>query len=329
MAYLTEYSYRQLIERVEIDNLDRIDKQFFKTNIFDNDYLFYLFNQFELKRLFKEKVIISKNKSYVLTYKEVPQRKDNLNYILEIKGNVKYHKDNSCEALSRGFKNFYMPEVVVRMEHENPEKHEQIVEEIRQWFEKNNYTIQRYENGDINDQILTKDFNNTFPIKYDIDPISISQSDKNQFQWYIEKKSKGNVETKKSFNYDKFIIEISEILNKRDFICNSRTMQNLSKYDFLINRENDEIENYINESLEKGYLKNVNEVFIANYGILKLKEFWKKHLELKRDAFNLLTDYFKWSYNYNEKAFDEIFLDDFNLKACNLCYERTKILEVV
>ena len=57
-----------------------------------------------------------------------------------------------------------------------------------------------------------------------------------------------------------------------------------------------------------------------NYGYERLKEFWHKHRELKREAFYLLSEYFKWTYNYNEKAFDEIFLEDFNLKACNLCY---------
>lgn len=325
MAYLTEYSYSQLIGRIEVENIDRIDKQFFKKNIFDNDYLFYLFNQFELKRLFKEKVIISNDKSYTLVYRNVPQRKDNLNYILEIKGNVKYHKDDSCEALSRGFKNFYMPETVVRLESVNPEKHAEIVLEIRLWFERNNYTVQRYEAGEINDKILTNDFNNTFPAKYNIAPISISQSDKNQFQWYVAKKTTGNVGTQESFEYNKFIMEITTILNRREIICDGRTMQNLSKYDFLINREDQEIKNHINDSIEKGYLKNVSDVFIENYGILKLKSFWRKHLELKGEAFQLLIEYFKWSYNYKEATFDEIFLEDFNLKACNLCYEKKMV----
>ena len=54
MAFLTEFSYKQLIERIEVENVQRIDKQFFIKNIFDNEYLFYFFNQFELKRLFKE-----------------------------------------------------------------------------------------------------------------------------------------------------------------------------------------------------------------------------------------------------------------------------------
>ncbi|MDC1375267.1 hypothetical protein N8294_08815 [Polaribacter sp.] len=320
MAFLTEYSYRQLIERVEIENLDRIDQQFFKTNIYDNDYLYYLFNQLDLKKLFAEKIILSGDKAYVLTHKEVPERKDNRTYVLEIKGNVKYHKDNKCEALNRGFKNFYMPEPVVKLAEEDSKKHELIVEEIRLWFEKNNYTVYRYEAGEINDKTLTTDFNKTFPEKYEIEPIFISQSDKGQFQWYIEKKSTGNVSTKKSFDHNKFIIDIAELLKRRDFICNSRTMQNLSKYDFLVNRDNLDISNYITESIEKGYLKEVSNVFIDNYGFKRLKEFWNKHRELKKEAFNLLSEYFKWTYNYEEKTFDEIFLEDFNLKACNLCY---------
>ena len=322
MAFLTEYSYRQLIERVEIENLDRIDQQFFKTNIYDNDYLYYLFNQLELKKLFAEKILLSEDKAYAITHKEVPERKDNQTYVLEIKGNVKYHKNNQCEALNRGFKNFYMPEPVVNLAREDSDKHDNIVKEIRQWFKKNNYTVPRYEAGEINDKILTVDFNNTFPEKYNIEPIFISQSDENPFQWYIEKKSKGNVETKKSFDHDKFIIGIAELLKKRDFICNSRTLQNLSKYDFLVNRDNLDISKYITESIEEGYLKNVSDVFINNYGLEKLKDFWNKHRKLKREAFKLLSNYLKWTYNYEKKTFNEILLDDFNLKACNLCYEK-------
>ncbi|MBL4745871.1 MAG: hypothetical protein JKY08_05845 [Flavobacteriaceae bacterium] len=322
MAFLTDYSYRQLIERVEIKNLDRIDQQFFKKNIYDNDYLYYFFNQLDLKKLFAEKIILSDDNTFVLVHKEVAERKDNTTYVLEIKGKVKYHKDNQCVALNRGFKNFYMPEPIAILAIEDSVKHEKIVGEIRQWFEKNNYTVQRYEAGEINDKILTADFNNTFPKKFDIEPILISQSDKSQFQWYIEKKSKGNVGIEESFDHNEFIIKIAELLKKRDFICNSRTMQSLSKYDFLVIRDNVDILNYINESLYKGYLRNVSDVFIDNYGIERLKEFWSKHRELKIDAFNLLSVYFKWTYNFKEKTFDEIYLEDFNLKACNLCYAR-------
>lgn len=241
MAFLTDYSYRQLIERIKIESIDRIDKQFFKTNIYDNDYLFYFFNQFDLKKLFAEKIILSKNKAFTLVYKEVPKRVDNQTYVLEIKGNVKYHKDNQCDALNRGFKNFHMPEPILYLKDDGSGKRDKIIEDIRQWFKINNYTVKRYEAGEINDRILTADFNDLFPKKYGIEPIPVSQSDKGQFRWYVEKKSKGNIETQKSFNRDEFLISIVELIEKRDFICNSRTMQNLSRYDFLVIREDKDI----------------------------------------------------------------------------------------
>lgn len=49
MAYLTNFSFQQLIETTEIKNIDKIGLQFFIKNIYDNPYLYYFFNQFELK----------------------------------------------------------------------------------------------------------------------------------------------------------------------------------------------------------------------------------------------------------------------------------------
>lgn len=228
MAYLTEFSFRQLIQRIEIENVERIDKQFFIKNIFDNEYLFYFFNQFELKRLFKEKIILSGDKTFVLVYKEVPQRSDNLNYVLEIKGKVKYHKDDTCVALNRGFKNFNMPEPIARLEFEKPEKHKKLVEEIRHWFEINNFTVDRYLNGEISDKILTTKFNENFPEKFDIESIMISQSDI-QFHWYIERKTIGNVGVENFFDNNEFLVKMTDLIKKRDFLCNGATMQNLSR----------------------------------------------------------------------------------------------------
>ena len=328
MAFLTEFSYKQLIERIEVENVQRIDKQFFIKNIFDNEYLFYFFNQFELKRLFKEKILLSGEKNFVLVHKEVPKRADNLNYVLEIKGKVKYHKDNTCEALNRGFKNFFMPEPIVRLEEHEPEKHKKLVEEIRHWFEINNFSVDRYISGEINDKILTTQFNLFFPSTFDIETISISQSEKGQFNWYIERKTTGNIGVEKKFDYNDFLTIIIDLLKKREYLCNGATMQNLSRYDFLVNRSDEEIKNYILDSIAKGYLKNVSDVFIRNYGVDNLKKFWEKHIELKTNAFNLLSEYFKWTYNFKEKSFDEIFLEDFNLQSCSLCYERTKVEQI-
>jgi hypothetical protein len=120
----------------------------------------------------------------------VPERIDNYSFVLPVKGQVKYHMKLECEALNRGFKNFFMPEVIVRLQQNEPDKHKNVVEEIRNWFSQNNYTIQRYENQEIKSLEITRNFNSYFPEKFDIEPIMISESDKleNNFQWYVSKK---------------------------------------------------------------------------------------------------------------------------------------------
>lgn len=329
MAYLTEYSFNQLIQNVEVPEVDRIDKYFFKKNIFDNDYLYYFFNQFELKNLFKEKLLVGGNESnFKMVYQEVPKRVDRSNYVLKIEGNVKYHKNNSCKALNYGFKNFFIPEPIAILREDEPDKHEKLVNEIREWFEQNNYTVQRYIDEEINDRSLTLAFNKKFPTEFEIEPITISANEKNQFQWYIEKKSSGNREIENSFDNNKFLQEIGNLIYERDELCNSYTMKNLSRYDFLINRENNEIEEYLISAIEKGYLKNVEEVFLENYGLPRLKEFWDKHRNLKSKALNLLSDFYKWTYNFNENSFDEVFLETYNLKPCRQCYERLSAEEL-
>ena len=84
MAYLTNFSFNKLIETTEIVNVDRIDLQFFTKNIYDNQYLFYFFNQFELKKLLRSKAILSDSKDFALTYKDVPERIDNYSFILPV-----------------------------------------------------------------------------------------------------------------------------------------------------------------------------------------------------------------------------------------------------
>ncbi|MEC5395991.1 hypothetical protein [Bergeyella sp. RCAD1439] len=125
MPYLTDFSYRQLIDRIEIKDIERIDLHFFKKNIYENERIFYFFNQLELKKLFIEKILLSGEEKYNLVHKEVPEREDNYKYVLSIKGNVKYHKTNECPALFKGFKNFFMPECVVRFAEIDREKHKE------------------------------------------------------------------------------------------------------------------------------------------------------------------------------------------------------------
>ena len=111
-----------------------------------------------------------------------------------------------------------MPEPIVRLEENEPEKHKKLVEEIRHWFEINNFSVDRYINGEINDKILTTQFNLFFPSTFDIEAISISQSEKGQFNWYIERKTTGNIGVEKKFDYNEFLTIIIDLLKKNKFL---------------------------------------------------------------------------------------------------------------
>lgn len=313
MAYLTSYSFNKLVEMTEIKNIDKIDSQFFTANIFDNQYLFYFFNQFELKKLFRAKLLLSDDKSYVLTYNDVPSRVDNYSFILPVKGKVKYHIKLDCKALNRGFKNFFMPETIVTLKDTDSEKHQKIVEEIRNWFSQNNYTIQRYESLEITSLEITKNFNSYFPKQYSIAPIIITDKLENNFQWYISKKT-DNKELNQEFDYNKFIDKIIMLIKKRHKLCDTLERESLSRFDYMLKKENDEIIREIND----GILKNLS-FCIEKMGIKKLKEFWAAHIVLKNEAKKLLEENFKWTYNFKEKEFDAIYLENFNLAKCLMC----------
>lgn len=317
MAYLTNYSFNKLIEMTDVKNIDKIGMQFFTKNIYDNYYLYNFFNQFELKKLFRTKIILSDNKAYIITYKEVPERIDNFSFILPVKGQVKYHMKLDCEALNRGFKNFFMPPVIVNLKEAEPEKHKEIVDEIRNWFNQKNYTIERYEKLEINSLEITRNFNSYFPQKYNIEPIMISDSDKeeNNFQWYVSKKT-DNTEVKIEFDYDEFLNKIILLIKQRDTLCDTSEKDNLTRFDYMVKMTDQEI----TEEINVGKLSNFS-FFINKVGIKKLKEFWTNHIVLKNEAFKILTEYFKWSYNFTEKQFDTIYLESFNLAKCKMCSE--------
>lgn len=314
MAYLTNYSFNKLVEMTEVKNINRIDLQFFTKNIFDNQYLYYFFNQFELKKLFRSKIILSDDKSYVLTYKEVPARIDNGDFVLPVEGKVKYHIKLDCKALNRGFKNFFMPEVVLRYKLDEPLKHQELIDEVRNWFNKNNYTIQRYENHEIIDLEITRNFNSYFPSKYNIDKIVISDKLDNNFQWYISKKTE-NTDIKTEFDYNVFLEKITLLIKKRHILCDTLIKDNLSNFDYMLKFSDNEII----QQIENGKLFDIGINYIENFNLIKLKEFWEIHIALKNEAMSILSDYLKWTYNLKEKQFDVIYLENYNLEKCLIC----------
>ncbi len=323
MPYITKHTYNQLISRSEIQGNLKIDYHLFTAYIYNSSKVYYCLSYFDKEKLFKEKVILTSDKNYVIQYKEIPTRKDNYQYVFSKESKAKFHKNDKCKALNKGFKDFKIPEPIANLQGNNDKKHQELVEELRNWFSINNYTIPKYLNKEINDKTLTREFNKSFALKHLISPISISQNDANNFKWFEEKKNIGIEDINFKFNIKEYKSKVDKILQDRDFLCSeSKTMYNISKYDFLYKKSDDEIQEYIVNKINTDKLKLVSLNFIKNYTLIKLKDFFKKHFELRTKLFELISEYLKWTYNYNIFDMDEITLRNFNIEPCSLCHKK-------
>lgn len=315
-VYLTESSYKQLVNRSDTEKFNLDDVKVIFNQIYDNWKFYKMFNKSDYKFLFKCYLLL-KGEGVSLFYKEVEERKDDFSYVLELKGKLKYHLNPNCEKLNNGFRNFFMPEPIVNIE-DNTRKSE-LVNEIRNWFKLNNFTILRYNNNEINDKILTNSFNNYFPSRFNIDKITISQSDNNQFKWYIEKTTNA-VKLDYQFNIEEFNRNVNLIISDRNKLCKvSNSLYNLSKYDFLQSKPETEILEKLNESITNGYLKDVNNDYINQLGLENLISFWKQHIELKNRAKQEFIEILKWKFNLSELGLQNIQLENFNFECCSFC----------
>lgn len=323
MAYITHYTYLHLINSIDFKKEKfYVDLDYFKKHIINNDQLYFFFNQFDLKKLIKEKMMLNdKDDKKILHYRKVPSKIDRYEYIFKVEGKSKYHLDKHCLSLNKGFKNFNIPEPISNLKESDPKRHKQLVDSIRSWFLEKKYTIEKYEFGEINNEKLSISFNNDFAKKHGVDNILISSGkDENQFQWYNSKDLSYIMEIKE-FNYDDFLQDIDELIRRRYLLCKGITLSRLSKYDYLVvtDKTNKQIEEFILEKINNKKLKDVHPDFFKNYDIEKLKKFWKEYSELKFEAYKLLLGYIKWTYGYNDKNFDKIILENFNLECCHFC----------
>ena len=322
LVYLTESSYRQLVNTSDTKTFDLENIKVIFNQIYDNWKFYKMFNKNDFKFLYKSYLLISGDSESVF-YKQVEDRKDDLGYILELKGKLKYHLNPNCMRLNSGFRNFFVPEPIAIIADEN--KRKELVNEIRNWFKINNYTVSRYNNGEITDKTLTEAFNNFFPSKFSIEKIVISQSDNNQFKWYIEKTTNA-VKVEYEYNMDNFIRSVNTIISERNKLCKtSNPLYNLSKYDYLHSKLHDQINSVLNESINKGFLKEVTKDYLEQMGIENLITFWKQHIEIKNRARKEFLELLKWKFNLGELGLKNIILEDFNFECCIICKEGKNI----
>lgn len=148
MAFITKASYTQFCKEYEIEIDDNRLLELFKEYILDDEEAFKIFNKVEIRSLLTQTVILldeGERNKFVFKkkeYKGVDERKDNLDYIFKIGGRLCYHIDRNCKKLNGGFVNFNTPAELSEKK-DDPEI-QKIIQELRNWFVINGFTVERY-----------------------------------------------------------------------------------------------------------------------------------------------------------------------------------------
>lgn len=310
-----------LKKSMKLKTTSKIDLRFFLDHIFDNINLYNFFNQSDVKSLIKNKILFSNHLTHLVEYKEVDERHDNLNYVIEVKGKLKYHHTNECPKLHNGFKNFLLPNCVHSIKETDSTLHRTIVNDIRKWFKTNNYTVKQFETKKIDNKFLSMEFNKIFPSKYKIERIPRRQNSAvPEHEWYIEEKSKGAVNFSLKTEDMNINIELPVKINQLIKFCNSTNRQILSKYSFLIGYSDNYINKFIETKLYSQYDKTTIEYLVKKHSLKQVKSFWEKYSQLKKNVLNDLEEQLKQQYDFDDSKFNENLLNDFNFEPCKHCY---------
>ena len=296
MAYLTNYTYGKLCRTIDIGK--EINLEMFTEFVYNDKYIYFIFNKLEVKYLFNYKNILEdENKFLIDYYKEVPEKKDEKKYVFEKGGKLKYHILDNCTFINNDFIDFNIPPEI-------NEFGDTAIDEYRDWFKRKGFADLFY-NNNLDLKKVVRSYNMIYPKKYNISPL-------NEEYKLIEKKDNSNSRKIESeFDIEIFTKKLEVIKKKFNNKFSSPISRKLSKFNYLLNKSNAEIEDKMREIFTDN--------FTSNYGINNLKENWKFSKNLKSDLVRHLIEYFKWKYKLNSKSFNSTTLDEFGLKCCGNC----------
>jgi len=149
-----------------------------------------------------------------------------------------------------------------------------------------------------------------FPPKYDVPVLN------ENYKLITDLPNSNDVKTE-TFNYDSFLFNLDNLQKKHENIFSCKTTRILSKFDYLLDKKDDEIREKISELF--------SDVFIENYGMDKLKNLFKEAKSIKYEIMDNLLTFFKWTYKLKEKDFDSITLEKFGLVCCGGCKKNQQV----
>ena len=300
MAHITNYTFGKLCRKLNVNQ--EIDLVLFLNDVFNDPKIFSIFNKFEIKYLFVYKQILEDLDKFQKTYyQEVPEREDSQRMVFEKGGKLKYHLDSQCNLLNNNFIDFNIPPEITDIG-------DNVVQEYRDWFKAKGYADE-YFNNQLDITKLVFDYNMKFPPKYNVPVL-------NENYKLITEIPNSKDEKVETFDYNNFLLNLEHLQKKHENIFSCKTTRILSKFDYLLDKKDDEIIDKISELF--------SDVFIKNYGMDKLKNLFREAKTIKYEIMNNLLTYFKWTYKLKEKDFDNITLEKFGLVCCGACKKINK-----
>ena len=323
MAYLTKYSFSQLCKTTEIEIKTKDDfYTLFMEYVLDDYRVYKIFNSLDVKNIIQQVVLLNSElfkdektiKIFKKEFSEVPERKDNLRYVFKIEGKVKYHLYKDCEFLDRGFRNFNTPDEFFELEPPDDYRMEdgnrkqiyrnEAIEELREWFIKNDFTLKRLEEGKIHTENIIMRYNAYFPKKYKgIKELNLKYKLLEKRDGNALKDSIGGILQR---NIDLVKDKLYTLVEQRQNLCNLIILDKIiSKHDYLYDKTEVEIKEKLNK------LKIEDRIFKNHYTIQNLKDFKQ-----------IIENYIKVKYRFDEDIFSPEFLEKYNLECCKSCNDR-------
>lgn len=325
MAFITKSAYIEFCNLIDI-NVDKEELlKLFHKYIIEDDRFFKLFNKIEITNLLKQIVLLLDDeeiKEFQITYKthNYVSREDNLKYIIPINKKLSYHLSKECERLNAGFINFNTPEDFFNLPNS-----EEAINDLRIWFAQNNFTPERFKNGEFSIDIVVARYNMYFPKKYGIKSLNES------YKLLEEKKSLGVVGTKVPviFDLQSTLEKLGNIIAERYYLCNFEKSHVLAQYSYLHEKSDNEIKEKLKDLglMDKIYEKRDIIHFLGistkgydeNKALTIIKNFLKRNHELKKKAFEILSNYIRYKYNSDNKEFEPNFLEEHGFTLCKTC----------
>jgi hypothetical protein len=296
MAYLTNYTYKKLCFNLDIK--EEINLNTFLQHIYNDPKVYYFFNKLDLKYLFNMKNILENEVDYKINhFKYVPLREDSKSFVFEKTEKLKYHLNSDCKMLKKDYQNYTVPVDIKDLGYET-------VEIYRNWFKENNFK-ERFEKGEIDKEAILFRYNSKFPGLLNVPVLN------ENYELIKTLDNTGDICEDEKFDYQEFLMTIDECIKHRENTIQCDVLRTLSKFDYLVNKSDTEIDEKMTMLFSPEFTK--------NYGVDNIRKFLKEFRVIKFKVMQNLINYFKWTYDTKSHDFDTITLEHFGLKCCGHC----------